>query len=205
MDVKFIRKPNNGRLGNIYRKICQIGEGSYGKVFKAENTMNGEFVALKKMKLESEKEGFPLTAMREIKLLQTLHHPNIVQLLEIMIEKDSYYIISEYMEHDLTGVLNNKLVNYNISQIKCLSLQLLNGLDYLHSRGILHRDLKGSNLLLNNRGQLKLADFGLARDTRASIRSPNYTNRVITLWYRPPELLLGATKYGAEVDMWSAG
>ncbi|KAL6636200.1 kinase-like domain-containing protein [Neocallimastix sp. 'constans'] len=205
MNKNIIRKPNNEKLGNIYLKICQIGEGSYGKVYKAENKVNGEFVALKKMKLESEKEGFPLTAMREIKLLQSLHHPNIVQLLEIMIEKDSYYIISEYMEHDLTGVLNNKLVNYNISQIKCLSLQLLDGLKYLHSKGILHRDLKGSNLLLNNKGQLKLTDFGLARDTHARVRSLDYTNRVITLWYRPPELLLGSTKYGSEVDMWSAG
>ena len=81
---------------------------------------------------------------------------------------------------------------------------MLKGLCFLHQRGILHRDMKGSNILISNKGVLKLADFGLARFYHKH-RSADYTNRVITIWYRPPELLLGATNYGPEVDMWSAG
>jgi serine/threonine protein kinase len=116
------------------------------------------------------------------------------------------YLVFEYMEHDLTGLLSHG-IKFTTPQIKCIAQQMFEGLHYLHSKKIMHRDLKGSNLLLNTKGELKLADFGLARTLFASSRpkNDNYTNRVITLWYRAPELLLGFTKYEYSIDMWSAG
>ena len=113
-------------------------------------------------------------------------------------------MVFEYMDHDLTGILSQTQFKFSDAHLKSLCHQMLSGLAYLHHKGVIHRDIKGSNILLNNRGELKLADFGLARFYHKRRRS-DYTNRVITLWYRPPELLYGATIYGAEVDMWSAG
>jgi CTD kinase subunit alpha len=113
-------------------------------------------------------------------------------------------MVLEYMDHDLTGLLAHPEITFTLGNLKSLNHQMLSGLAYLHDQGILHRDLKGSNILLNASGELKLADFGLAR-LYSKKRKADYTNRVITLWYRGPELLLGETSYGAEVDMWSAG
>jgi CTD kinase subunit alpha len=113
-------------------------------------------------------------------------------------------MVFEYMDHDLTGVLHHPQIQFSPGHTKSLMAQLLRGLGYLHRRGVLHRDLKGSNILLNKSGELKIADFGLAR-FYAQHRRNDYTNRVITQWYKPPELLFGATAYGSEVDMWSAG
>lgn len=121
------------------------------------------------------------------------------------------FMVFEYMDHDLTGILNNDAVVYRLPHIKCLSKQLFKGLEYLHSRKIIHRDIKGANLLLNNKGYLKIADFGLARrihldrDSGEPLQDFEYTNRVVTLWYRSPELLFGSCSYGFEVDLWSAG
>lgn len=191
--------------GSIYERMGQVGEGTYGKVYKARHRLTNEFVALKRIRMEQEKDGFPITSVREIKLLQRLKHPGIVQLLEMMIEKGSVYMVFEYMDHDLTGVLANPNVSFEARHIKDLASQLFEGLAYLHHRGVLHRDIKASNILLDNAGQLKLADFGLARFYQKSRLNADYTNRVITLWFRPPELLLGATAYDAAVDIWSAG
>ena len=113
-------------------------------------------------------------------------------------------MVFEYMENDLTGLLQHGPDLFQVQHKKSLCQQMLAGLSYLHHRGILHRDMKGSNILISNKGVLKLADFGLARFYHKH-RKADYTNRVITIWYRPPELLLGATSYGPEVDMWSAG
>jgi len=142
--------------------------------------------------------------MREIKLLQSLRHENVVRLYEMMVSNGSVYMVFEYMDHDLTGILSQTQFNFTDAHLKSLSHQMLAGLAYLHHKGVVHRDIKGSNILINNRGELKLADFGLARFYQKRRRT-DYTNRVITLWYRPPELLFGATIYGPEVDMWSAG
>lgn len=164
---------------------------------------------------------FPLTAIREIKLLKTLHHENIVNLKGIVTGRGpdqgdgdasgseqrpsagSIYMVFEYMDHDLTGLMDTPAVRFTEAQIKCYMVQLLQGLEYCHHNNILHRDIKGSNLLLDNYGNLKIADFGLARSFGEEGRK--YTNRVITLWYRPPELLLGSNEYGPSVDMWSVG
>ena len=113
-------------------------------------------------------------------------------------------MVFQYMDHDLTGVLSQTQFMFNDAQLKSLCQQMLAGLSYLHHKGVIHRDIKGSNILVNSRGELKLADFGLARFYQKR-RQSDYTNRVITLWYRPPELLFGTTVYGPEVDMWSAG
>lgn len=131
--------------------------------------------------------------------LSTIHNRADSKFLE-----GSVYMVFEYMDHDLTGVLSQTQFIFSDAHLKSFCQQLLHGLAYLHRKGVIHRDIKGSNILINNRGELKLGDFGLARFYQKRRRS-DYTNRVITLWYRPPELLLGTTVYGPEVDMWSAG
>ncbi|KAF9954492.1 kinase subunit of RNA polymerase II carboxy-terminal domain kinase I [Mortierella alpina] len=189
---------------DLYERVGQVGEGTYGKVYKARNKQTGEYVALKRIRMETEKDGFPITAMREIKLLQSLNHRYVVSLKELMVSKGAVYMVFEYMDHDLTGILAHPNLKFRPEHVKCLMKQLLEGLGFLHHKGVLHRDIKGSNLLVNKLGELKLADFGLARVFQKNTKR-DYTNRVITLWYRPPELILGATAYGPEVDMWSAG
>jgi len=179
-------------------------------VYKARNKVTGEIVALKRVRMDNEKEGFPVTAIREIKILKVLNHKNVVQLKEIVTSKaseynhgkGSIYMVMEFSDHDLTG-LTDAGTRFTTPQIKCYMKQLLEGLAYCHKNRVLHRDIKGSNLLINNQGQLKLADFGLARPFDDTGRQ--LTNRVITLWYRPPELLLGSQNYGPAVDMWSVG
>eukprot|EP01116_Phalansterium_solitarium_P000656 TRINITY_DN1049_c0_g1_i6.p1 TRINITY_DN1049_c0_g1~~TRINITY_DN1049_c0_g1_i6.p1 ORF type:complete len:690 (+),score=137.65 TRINITY_DN1049_c0_g1_i6:123-2192(+) len=211
-----LRSERNAEWGSrsveIFEKLDQVGEGTYGKVYMAKNKETGEVVALKKIRMDNEKEGFPITAIREIKILKEINHPNIISLKEIVTSKPnktnprkamSIYLVFEYMDHDLTGLILANLWNPSESQRKCYMKQLLEGIHYCHANKILHRDIKGSNLLIDNKGQLKIADFGLARPF--SEQKSNYTNRVITLWYRPPELLLGEEAYGPAVDMWSVG
>lgn len=191
------------RDSSVYERILQVGEGTYGKVYKAKSMVTGKVVALKRLRLEGEREGFPITSIREIKLLQSFDHPNVSTLNEIMVESQkTVYMIFEYADNDLSGLLLNKQIDINAAQCKHIFEQLLRGMDYLHGNGILHRDIKGSNILIDNKGQLRITDFGLARKVKAE---SDYTNRVITLWYRPPELLLGTTNYGPEVDMWGCG
>jgi len=162
---------------------------------------------------EHEKEGFPITAVREIKILRQLNHKNIVKLREIVTDKQeavdfckdrgAFYLVFEYMEHDLMGLMENEQVEFKEIHIASIMKQLLRALKYCHEKNFLHRDIKGSNILMNNKGEVKLADFGLARD--AEDRERPYTNKVITLWFRPPELLLGEEKYGSSIDIWSVG
>ncbi|KAI4305863.1 hypothetical protein L6164_029199 [Bauhinia variegata] len=208
------------RSVDCFEKLEQIGEGTYGQVYMAREIRTGEIVALKKIRMDNEREGFPITAIREIKILKKLHHDNVIKLKEIVTspgpEKDEQgrpdgnkykggiYMVFEYMDHDLTGLADRPGMRFTIPQIKCYMRQLLTGLHYCHINQVLHRDIKGSNLLIDNEGNLKLADFGLARSF-SNDHNANLTNRVITLWYRPPELLLGTTKYGPAVDMWSVG
>jgi CTD kinase subunit alpha len=193
-DSVYYRKPGNESV---------VGSGTYGKVFKAVHVYTKNLVALKKIRMEGERDGFPVTAVREIKLLQSLNHQNIVNLQEVMVEKNDCFMVFEYLSHDLTGLLNHPTFKLEQAHKKHLAKQLFEGLDYLHRRGVLHRDIKAANILVSNEGQLKIADFGLAR-FYAKRRQLDYTNRVITIWYRSPELLLGETQYGPAVDIWSA-
>jgi CTD kinase subunit alpha len=193
-DSVYFRKPGNESV---------VGSGTYGKVFKAINVYTKNLVALKKIRMEGERDGFPVTAVREIKLLQSLKHPTIVNLQEVMVEKNDCFMVFEYLSHDLTGLLNHPTFKLEPAHKKDLAKQLFEGLDYLHRRGVLHRDIKAANILVSKEGQLKIADFGLAR-FYAKRRQLDYTNRVITIWYRSPELLLGETQYGPAVDIWSA-
>ncbi|KAI5480696.1 cyclin-dependent protein kinase [Pseudohyphozyma bogoriensis] len=188
----------------IYERLVQVGEGTYGKVYKARNVETGALVAMKRIRMEAEKDGFPVTAIREIKLLQSLSHRNVVGLIEMLVSRGHVYMVFDYLEHDLTGILHHPSIKLTPAHLKSLMHQFLDGLGFIHRRGVLHRDLKGSNILLSKHGELKIADFGLARFYKRG-RNNDYTNRVITQWYKPPELLFGATVYGAEVDMWSAG
>lgn len=107
------------------------------------------------------------------------------------------------MEHDLDGLLQNPLVRFNPAQVKSYIKQILLGIEHLHKNLILHRDIKSANILINNKGYLKLADFGLARPF--NFNGGKYTNMVVTRWFRPPELLMGATEYDGAVDMWGVG
>lgn len=190
----YYRKPGNESV---------VGSGTYGKVFKAIHVYTKNLAALKKIRMDGEKDGFPVTAVREIKLLQSLRHENVVQLQEVMVENNDCFMVFEYLAHDLTGLLNHPTFKLEHAHKKHLSRQLFEGLNYLHRRGVLHRDIKAANILVSGEGQLKLADFGLARfyNKRGKL---DYTNRVITIWYRSPELLLGETQYGPAVDIWSA-
>ncbi|ESO86322.1 hypothetical protein LOTGIDRAFT_207088 [Lottia gigantea] len=199
-----------------YEKVLKIGQGTFGEVFKAKDKQNrNKLVAMKKVLMENEKEGFPITALREIKILQLLKHDNVVDLIEICRTtaspynryKSTFYLVFEFCEHDLAGLLSNANVKFKLAEIKKVMSQLLNGLFFIHSNKILHRDMKAANILITKHGVLKLADFGLARafSHPKHGQANRYTNRVVTLWYRPPELLLGERNYGPAIDMWGAG
>jgi CTD kinase subunit alpha len=193
-DSVYYRKPGNESV---------VGAGTYGKVFKAIHIYTRDQVALKKIRMEGERDGFPITAVREIKLLQHLRHKHVVALQEVMVEKNECFMVFEYLSHDMTGLINHPTFTLTPGHKKHLAKQMFEGLDYLHRRGVLHRDIKAANILISNTGVLKFADFGLARFYTKSHQN-DYTNRVITIWYRPPELLLGETQYGPAVDIWSA-
>ncbi|CAI9093253.1 OLC1v1028717C3 [Oldenlandia corymbosa var. corymbosa] len=188
-----------------FERLNKIDEGTYGVVFRARDKKTGEIVALKKVKMEKEREGFPLTALREINILLSFHHPSIVDVKEVVVGSslDSIFMVMEYMEHDLKALMESMKQPFSQSEVKCLMLQLIGGVKYLHDNWVLHRDLKTSNILLNNRGELKICDFGLARQYGSPLKP--YTQLVVTLWYRAPELLLGAKEYSTAIDMWSLG
>ncbi|KAL3582896.1 hypothetical protein D5086_017228 [Populus alba] len=194
------------RRADTFEKLDKIGQGTYSNVYKARDTLTGKIVALKKVRFDNlEPESVKFMA-REILILRRLDHPNVVKLEGLVTSRMScsLYLVFEYMEHDLAGLAASPNIKFTEPQVKCYMHQLLSGLEHCHNRCVLHRDIKGSNLLIGNDGVLKIADFGLA-----SFFDPNHkqpmTSRVVTLWYRPPELLLGATDYGVGVDLWSAG
>ena len=182
-----------------YEKLGKIGHGTFGEVFKARVRNNQDkLVALKKILMENETEGFPITALREFRILQLLNHENIINLIEICRTKptkenryvSTFYLVFDFCHYDLAGLLGNPKVQFTVGEIKTVMKQILNGLYYLHNNKILHRDMKSANILITKKGVLKLADFGLSRSI-STVRKNRLTSRVITLWYRPPEVLLG--------------
>ena len=224
-----------------HQRLNHIEEGSYGFVFRARCKTTGAIVALKKLKMDKEKNGFPITSLREIQTLMVANHENIVRVREIVVgdtltqcvliiprcysetnsSRRRVFIVMDFIEHDLKSLLANMPTPFLASEIKTLLLQLLSAIALCHDNWIVHRDLKTSNLLMNNRGQIKVADFGLARTFGDPLG--DMTQLVVTLWYRcalpslvslrwlnrdcsrSPELLLGATQYTTAVDMWSIG
>lgn len=186
-----------------YEKGECVGEGTYGVVNRARCKETGQTVALKKVRLDHEDEGVPGTAIREICLLKELRHTNIVALLDVLCQPTQLYLVFEYLDYDLKKFMKSHNGDLTMQQVKSFSYQLLNGVAYCHSHRVLHRDLKPQNLLLNNDGIMKIADFGLAR--AFSIPVKTYTHEVVTLWYRAPEILLGQRQYATPVDLWSVG
>ncbi|KAL4427156.1 hypothetical protein ABPG77_001160 [Micractinium sp. CCAP 211/92] len=189
-----------------YVQLNRISEGTYGVVYRARDGETGEICALKRVKLEKERDGFPLTSIREINILLSLNHPHIVNVSEVVVgtSLDAVFMVMEYCDHDLKAVMEERMTQpFSIAEVKTLMLQLLSGMAYLHDNWVLHRDLKTSNILYTNRGELKLCDFGLARQYGSPLAP--YTHMVVTLWYRAPELLLGQRKYSTAVDVWSIG
>ncbi|CAH1999168.1 unnamed protein product [Acanthoscelides obtectus] len=190
-------------------KLAKAGEGTYGVVYKAKNKLTGKNVALKRIKLEKfyrddgEAEGVPPTAIREISLLKGLRHSSIVELLDVMQTTDKLYLVFEYLDLDLKRYLDGTRSPLEAELIRSYMKQLIEALAYLHSHRILHRDLKPQNLLVDKEGHIKLADFGLSRSF--SLPTRTYTHEVVTVWYRAPELLLGARMYCTGIDIWSLG
>ncbi|KAJ9067488.1 serine/threonine protein kinase, CMGC, CDC2/CDK sub [Entomophthora muscae] len=189
----------------------KLGEGTFGEVHKGRHLKTSKVVALKRILMHNEKEGIPITAIREIKILKALSHPNILSLLDIIFVKGeqfgpnraSIYMVTPFMDHDLSGLIENPKVRFSLPQIKCYMKQLFEGIFYLHNNNILHRDIKTANLLINNDGILKVADFGLSRPCESP--DAEYTSCVVTRWYRPPELFLGQKNYTSSIDMWGVG
>ncbi|KAK4414113.1 putative serine/threonine-protein kinase [Sesamum alatum] len=194
------------RRANTFEKLEKIGQGTYSNVYKARDLITGKVVALKKVRFDNLEPETVRFMAREILVLRRLDHPNVIKLEGLVISRmsTSLYLVFEYMEHDLAGLAAVQSVKFTEPQVKCYMKQLLSGLEHCHNNGVLHRDIKCSNLLIDSEGILRIADFGLASFFDPEHKRP-MTSRVITLWYRPPELLLGATYYSVGVDLWSAG
>uniref|UniRef100_A0A670KGN7 Cell division protein kinase 5 n=2 Tax=Episquamata TaxID=1329912 RepID=A0A670KGN7_PODMU len=178
-------------------------KGTYGTVFKAKNRETHEIVALKRVRLDDDDEGVPSSALREICLLKELKHKNIVRLHDVLHSDKKLTLVFEFCDQDLKKYFDSCNGDLDPEIVKSFMYQLLKGLGFCHSRNVLHRDLKPQNLLINRNGELKLADFGLARAFGIPVRC--YSAEVVTLWYRPPDVLFGAKLYSTSIDMWSAG
>lgn len=199
--IDFTSSLSFGRMES-YVKLDQLGEGSYATVYKGYSNLTNKVVALKEIRLQVE-EGTPFTAIREASLLRSLKHANVVTLHDIIHTTTSLTFVFEFVDTDLSQYLEKHSGGLNPKNVKLFLFQLFRGLSYCHERQILHRDLKPQNLLISEIGELKLADFGLAR--AKSIPSHTYSHEVVTLWYRPPDVLLGSRNYSTSLDIWGVG
>ncbi|KAM0746151.1 Pkinase-domain-containing protein [Meredithblackwellia eburnea MCA 4105] len=215
-----------------YRKIEKVGEGTYGTVYKCLQLSTSLPVAMKKIRLEvDDDEGVPSTALREVSVLMELGQSDargaecVVRLLDIIHTDSTLCLVFEFLDLDLKKYMDAASSQQQVQPasgkagptpsqgrarkglpadlVAKLMSQLLLGLAHLHSRRILHRDLKPQNLLIDKSGNLKIADFGLARAFGVPLRT--YTHEIVTLWYRPPCVLLGGRHYTTAVDVWSCG
>lgn len=187
-----------------YEKISKIGEGTFGIVYKAIDKKSNSYVALKKVRLMQEEEGIPSTAIREIALLKELIHVNIVKLIDVMHSTKKLTLVFEFIDTDLKKIID-KSEGKGLDKSTCKSFlyQILKGMSLIHKLKILHRDMKPQNLLVTNDGIIKIADFGLSRGFGIPVK--NYTHEVVTLWYRPPDVLIGNKNYYTSIDIWSIG
>lgn len=231
--------PNHMNQLGSYELLEQLGKGTFGVVYKARQKSTGKLVALKKFIVHDRKDGFPITSFREITIMRKLRHNNVLQIIDMVHERGGFkenddididtadssasssspmgyfYTVTPYISSDLNGLLRNKNINMSLPVIKSIMKQALQGIDYVHSRKFLHRDIKTANILLDLFGTVKLADFGLARiydgtypatsDSLPGGGRHEYTGLVVTRWYRAPELLIGVRKYTTAVDMWGMG
>lgn len=187
-----------------FQQLEKLGEGTYATVYKGRNAETGQIVALKEINLDSD-EGTPSTAIREISLMKELRHENIVTLYDVIHTENKLNLVFEYMDKDLKRFMdiNGHRGALELEQVRAFMFQLLKGVLFCHDNRVLHRDLKPQNLLINHKGALKLADFGLARAFGVPVNT--YSNEVVTLWYRAPDVLLGSRTYNTSIDIWSAG
>ncbi|KAF1883197.1 hypothetical protein Lal_00003381 [Lupinus albus] len=190
------------KVADRYLKREVLGEGTYGVVYKAIDTETGQTVAIKKIRLGKQKEGVNFTALREIKLLKELKYSHIIELIDAFPHKGNLHLVFEFMETDLEAVIRDRNIFLSPGDIKSFLQMTLKGLAFCHKKWVLHRDMKPNNLLIGSNGQLKLADFGLARIFGSPDR--RFTHQVFARWYRAPELLFGTKQYGSGVDVWAA-
>lgn len=185
-----------------YERLARLGEGSYGIVFQCRDRQTGKLVAVKKFQQTEDDPLIRKIALREIRLLKNLKHPNLVNLIEVFRRKRKLHLVFEYCEHTLLHEMEKYPKGCPDITTKQFTWQILQGVAYCHRLGIVHRDVKPENILLTADGIIKLCDFGFAR-----MLSPgeNYTEYVATRWYRAPELLVGDTQYGTPVDVWAIG
>ncbi|RMD42741.1 hypothetical protein DV735_g2363, partial [Chaetothyriales sp. CBS 134920] len=195
---------DNRRHPSSFQQLEKLGEGTYATVYKGRNRQTGELVALKEIHLDSE-EGTPSTAIREISLMKELKHENIVTLYDVIHTENKLMLVFDYMDKDLKKYMDSRgdRGQLDAMTIKRFMQDLLRGTAFCHENRVLHRDLKPQNLLINTKGQLKLADFGLARAFGIPVNT--FSNEVVTLWYRAPDVLLGSRTYNTSIDIWSAG
>ena len=191
-----------------YEKIEKLGSGAYGTVYKAKCKKNQKIVAIKRIKISLDTEGISSSTLREISILRNLRHENIEKIIDVIVTDTKIYLVLEFMEYDLETFYNKlaseKLTNYSPEELtRILLKQILKGIEYCHSKKIIHRDLKPQNILLNKDLTIKLCDFGLSR--KLSFEKRPYTQEVLSLWYRAPELLLGSNIYNESIDIWSIG
>ncbi|ALC39191.1 Cdk5, partial [Drosophila busckii] len=188
-----------------FERIEKIGEGTYGVVYKGRNRVTGQIVAMKKIRLESDDEGVPSTAIREISLLKELKHPNIVCLVDVLMEENRIFLIFEFLSMDLKKYMDSLPPEKHLDSqlVRSYLYQITDAIMFCHRRRVLHRDLKPQNLLIDKNGIIKVADFGLGRSFGIPVRI--YTHEIVTLWYRAPEVLLGSPRYSCPVDIWSIG
>lgn len=196
----------------MYRRTQLLGQGTYGKVYKAQHLQTGRTVALKKTILSSDDEGVPPTTLREVSILRSLDSPYIVKLEEVVHSEARtgtpvLFLVFEFLDQDLKQFMSatyGKGNGIDPQLAKEFTYQILLGLRYCHANSVMHRDLKPQNLLIEKKSQtIKLADFGLGRVFSLPVNK--YTHEVVTLWYRAPEILLGTKYYSTGVDIWSVG
>ncbi|WWC62817.1 uncharacterized protein I303_105415 [Kwoniella dejecticola CBS 10117] len=190
----------NVQRASRWDKGVKVGEGTFANVYKGTEKSTGRKIAIKKIKVGEMKDGLDMTALREVKFLQELHHPNIIALLDVFSVKQNINLVLEFLDTDLEAVIRDKALIFQNADIKSWVAMSLRGLEYIHRNGVLHRP---NNLLIAANGELKIADFGLAREFGDA--GSKMTCQVITRWYRPPELLFGSRFYSTAVDIWSMG
>ncbi|KAM0752429.1 Pkinase-domain-containing protein [Meredithblackwellia eburnea MCA 4105] len=196
-------KEANDLIQKKYSKDKKVGEGTYAVVYLGREITTGRKIAIKKIKVGQFKDGLDMSAIREVKFLRELSHPNIISLLDVFSNKSNLNLVLEFLDTDLEAVIKDQSLTFQSANIKSWMLMMIKGLEFCHRNWILHRDMKPNNLLIAPDGTLKLADFGLAREFADS--GARMTCQVVTRWYRPPELLFGARSYSTGVDMWATG